>query len=81
MQRRRIRKFTIIILAAASLTSCGASYDVSEVSTMGLCEIVLNYDFAGMQVEELARRGEDCSNFMHLRRPVSSEVNVNVEQQ
>jgi hypothetical protein len=83
-----MKRFAIITLAAAALTSC-ASADLSQVSTLQLCDYVLN--FRGMAVYQLTQtqnaylaeldsRGEDCSNLMHLRRPASSDINVNVEQ-
>ena len=81
-----MKRFAIITLAAAALTSC-ASADLSQVSTLQLCDYVLN--FGGMAayqqtqnayLAELDSRGEDCSNLMHLRRPASSDINVNVEQ-
>ena len=81
-----MKRFAIITLTTAALTSC-ASADLSQVSTLVLCDFVLNNDnpFAqGIQnsyLTELDSRGEDCSNLMHLRRPVSSEVNVSVDQQ
>ena len=81
-----MKRFAIIALTAVALTSCGSgtidNY-ISEASTMALCERVLN-DRNGhpvwQEADELERRGEDCSNLIHLRRPVSSDINVNVEQ-
>jgi hypothetical protein len=85
-RRRRMKRFAIITLTAAALTSCGSgTIDkdyLSEASTMTLCVAVLNGTGHGVwqEADELARRGEDCSNLMHLRRPVASDINVNVEQ-
>jgi septation ring formation regulator EzrA len=80
-----MKRIAIITLAAAALTSC-ASADLSQVSTLVLCDYVLNNDDSSMvrkqeaYLTELDSRGEDCSNLMHLRRPASSDINVNVEQ-
>ena len=80
-----MKRFAIITLTAAVLTSC-ATADLSQVPTLVLCDFVLNNDNPFLQgqqdsyLTELDSRGEDCSNLMHLRRPVSSEVNVSVDQ-
>jgi hypothetical protein len=79
-------KIILIFVLAVALTSCAAP-DYSQASTMRLCENVLNFirlspayqSQQNARLEELSRRGEDCSSFMHLRRPVSSDQNINVE--
>lgn len=82
-----MKRFAVITLTTAALTSC-ASADLSQVSTLQLCDYVLN--FRGIAVSQISQtqnaylaeldsRGEDCSNLLHLRRPVSSDINVSVD--
>jgi hypothetical protein len=78
-------KIILIFVLAVALTSCAIDY--SQASTLQLCDNVLNHTGAGMysqsphnaRLNELSRRGEDCSSFMHLRRPVSPVQSVNVD--
>jgi hypothetical protein len=84
-----MKRFAIITLATAALTSCASPMenDFSQFSSIRLCDDVLNFRDAGRvqggwreaKLEELSRRGEDCSDFTHLRQPTSSDINVNVE--
>ena len=73
-----MKHIILIFVLAVALTSCAIDY--SQASTMQLCDNVLNFrgsanaDFGISQSEqdarlnELSRRGEDCSSFLHLRR-------------
>ena len=81
-----MKRFAIITLTAAALTSC-ATADLSQVSTLQLCDYVLN--FRGVPIyqstqnaylAELGSRGEDCSDLQHLKRVMPSDINVNVDQ-
>ena len=84
-----MKRFAIITLTAIVLASC-ESADYSQISTMRLCDNVLNYAgyvqyedsqmLQNQRLEELSKRGEDCSDLMHLRRATSSDINVNVNQ-
>ena len=69
-----MKRFAIITLTAAVLTSC-VTIDASKEATMVLCSNVLNYSSFDTSVNdnnarlaELDRRGEDCSSYQHLRR-------------
>ncbi len=82
-----MKHIILIFVLAVALTSC-AIPDYSQASTLQLCDSVLNinsmprsfgmYALHDARLEELSRRGEDCSSFMHLRRSVSSDIDVNV---
>ena len=82
-----MKRLPLIALTAAALTSC-ASADLSQVSTLQLCGFVLNHYNSQIYnqprqdayLAELSKRQEDCSDFMHLRRPDSSDIRVNVNQ-
>ncbi len=86
-----MKRFAIITLTAAALTSCASPMDMdfSQLSIIRLCDDVLNnrdqtftqngQPWRAAKLEELGRRGEDCSDFTHLRPPASSDVNVNVD--
>lgn len=79
-----MKRFAIITLTAAVLTSC-ATADLSQVSTLVLCDFVLNNNNPFLQgtqdsyLTELDSRGEDCSNLQHLKRVRPSDINVNVD--
>ena len=72
---------TVLLLSlVASLSSCIADpSQLAQMSSMRLCDFVLNYPnavYRGTYLEVLASRGEDCSQYLHLRNP---EQNVNVD--
>ena len=70
-----------------ALSSCAAP-DHTQTSSMNLCFNILNNSYPnaggyrGSILEELARRDEDCSEFLHLRMPSSNnqDIEVNVQQ-
>jgi len=74
-----MKHIILIFVLAVALTSCVLP-DYSQASNMQLCENVLNFNAAGQVVaggmksahdarlNELSRRGEDCTSFLHLRR-------------
>jgi len=77
-------KFIIFVLGVFALSSC-ANTDPTQTSSMQLCYNVLNFPRhvqGASFLEELASRGEDCSNFLHLRVPSSDsqDIEVNVQQ-
>ena len=84
-----MKRLAIITLTALALTSCASPMDMdfSQFSIIRLCDDVLNFRDAGRtrggwreaKLEELSRRGEDCSDLTHLRPPASSDINVNVD--
>ena len=68
-----MKRFAIITLTALALTSCASDY--SQVSSLQLCDYVLNFSgehfyqsTQNLYLAELSRRGEDCSGYQHLRR-------------
>ena len=79
-------KLIISVLGVFALSSCGLRTNHTQDSTLSLCYRVMNQDFlaAGSQpvLDELARRGEDCSGFTHLRggSPDIQDIEVNVQQ-
>ena len=59
-----------------------------DASTIVLCDRVLNYQTKGSysldaahenRLEELSRRGEDCSQYGHLKRSVPAKQTINVQ--
>jgi hypothetical protein len=80
-------KIVAISIGIFALTSCAGSSN-QTVSTMSLCDQTLNFSGGlayqrahNARVDELNRRGEDCSNYMHLRRPVPPQQSINVNNQ
>ena len=78
-----MKHIILIFVLAVALTSCAIAIDYSQASTMQLCDNVLNYRenpiygfnradamqrVQDAHLNELSRRGEDCSSFLHLRR-------------
>ena len=77
----------LTLFLAISLSSCASNAEIlaaySKRSSMSLCSWILNdtdqYSWArNPRLEVLASRGEDCSQYLHLRN-VNPEQNVNID--
>jgi len=79
-------KTLFMTLAFVTLISCNVTADYTETSTLVLCDGVLNLPtyniYRTARLEELAKRGEDCSEYTHLIqvKPTQQNINVDVQQ-